>query len=232
MPPLPVGGEGQLQQGAVAVGLQAQGAAGGVLDALHQGHHRVLAAGHGGAVDRHDAIAGLQAGAVGRLAGLHGGHHHTGGGAEARGDAEHQALGQQHAPGQQQVGDHAGGDHQGPLGQGPVAHQVGIVGGDAAVVLVVGEGHEAAQGDGPQGEQDAAALPLDQGGPEADREATDPDALPGGCEEVAGLVHHDQARQDRQRRQYTHSVARLRWPHSAGTAAPPGRWRGRRGGIA
>jgi hypothetical protein len=57
----------------------------------------------------------------------------------------------------------------GVLGQGPVADQVEIGFRDVAVRVVVGEGHEA-----------AAALALQQHGPEADREAADADALPGG----------------------------------------------------
>jgi 3-oxoacyl-[acyl-carrier-protein] synthase III len=77
--------------------------------------------------------------------------------------------------------------------------------GDGAGVVVVGEGHEAAQRDGPQGKLHAAALAFQQHRPEADREAAHADALPGGGKEVAGLMHHDQARQDRQCRENTHS---------------------------
>ena len=113
------------------------------------------------------------------------------------------------APGQQQVGDHPGGDHEGPLRQGTVAQQIGIIGRNGAVLVVVGEGHEPTEGNGPQGEEHPAPAPLDQGGAEADREAADPDALPGGGEEVAGLMHQDQPSQDRQCGQDAHSASRF-----------------------
>lgn len=54
------------------------------------------------------------------------------------------------------------------------------VGGDPLVGVVdIGGGHEAAQGDGPQGELHPAALVCDQHGPKANRAAADADPPPG-----------------------------------------------------
>ena len=55
------------------------------------------------------------------------------------------------------------------------------VGGDPLVGVVdIGGGHEAAQGDAPQGELHPVGLVFDQHGPKANLEAADADPLPGG----------------------------------------------------
>ena len=192
------GGEAEIQPLLAPFGLDGQAAAGGGADRLDQIGYGLLAARQRRIPHLHDPIARLQAGKGGGLAGLNAGHQDARGGAEARRDPHHHPLGHEHGPGQEQVGDHAGGNHQGPLVQGPVAQQVGVVGGEGAVLVVVGEGHVAPQGDSPQGIDHTAPRALQQGRAEAHREAAHPDSLPGGRQKVARFMDHDQPRQDRQ----------------------------------
>ena len=99
------------------------------------------------------------------------------------------------------------------MDQRTVAQQIGVRGGDGAVLVVIREGDEAAERYGAQGIEHAVASPLQQGRPEADREAADTDALPAGCQEMAALVHHDQPRQDRQCRENSHASQAPQWLH-------------------
>ena len=144
----------------LAFDLHLQLLAGGAFDGIHQGLHRGAAAAEGFAIEADQGVAGLQARLCRGLLGLHAGYQHTACGTEAGGNAHHQALTDQHHPGQDHVGDHASGNHQRPLRQGTVLEQIGIARIDAVIGLVFGEGHKAAQGDQPQGIKHAIALLL------------------------------------------------------------------------
>ena len=203
------GGEFELELLAIPFCQQRQGALWRSFDGAHQIGDGVLAAGELLAGQGQDAIACFEASGLCGLVGLHGRYQHPRGGAESRGNPHQVALGDQYGPGEQQVGEHAGGNHQGPLGQGAVAQQVGVVLGNRAVFVVIGEGHKAPQGDGPQGKLHAAPLALEQHRAKADGKAAHPNALPRGGKEVAGFVHYHQSRQDRQCGQNPHAGSAL-----------------------
>ena len=211
--------QGKLQGPTGPLGLEQQGLTGGAADALDKVGNGLLTAAQGHGIDADNPISGPQADAGGGLARHHPTDQHPRRGRYARRNPHHQPLAQQHGIGQQQVGDDAGGNHQGPLVQRAVAQQVGIIGGIGAVVVFIGKGDEAPQGNGPQGKQHPLDALLQQHGPETDGKATDADALPGGSQEMARLMHDDQAGQDRQRGENTHA-AHQELGHSGGCGAP------------
>lgn len=206
MPSTAAGGEAEAAEGSVALGLKLEGVGRRSLDAAHQIGHGGLAAGQPLALDADDPIARHQASGGGGLAWRHAGDQYTRAGAVAGGNSHKRPLGQQHGESEQQVGEHAGGNHQAPLVQGAVAQQIGVIRWNLAVLVVIGEGDEAAQGDRPQGELHTTAAPLQQHRAKAHREATYPNALPGGSKKVAGFVNHDQASQDCQCGENTHAA--------------------------
>ncbi len=113
-------------------------------------------------------MTGAQAGNSSRLARLHTRHQHTRSGLKAGWDTKCRSLGQQHEPGQGEIGKNTGRNHQGALGQGPVGEQIGIISINLIALLVVGEGDKASQRDRTQCELNPAPVALEQHRAEAD----------------------------------------------------------------
>ena len=73
-----------------------------------------------------------------------------------------------------------------------VAQQIRIIIRNVAVFIVIGEGHEAPEGQCPDGVGHPPALPFDQGRSEADRKAADSDALQSGGQKMTRLKNDDE----------------------------------------
>lgn len=151
--------------------------------------------GCGSPVDSENDVAGAEAVACGGRSGAHLGHEQPGH-RLLNGEADGEHLGEDDQVREDDVGGDAGGDDEDAIEDGAVLEEVGVVGGDVAVGVIVGEPDEATEGEGAEGILDAASDEAGEHRAEADGELADADALECGGQEVAALVDEDDGGKD------------------------------------
>nr|CAB3499073.1 unnamed protein product [Digitaria exilis] len=112
------------------------------------------------------------------------------------GDADGERLRVDDEEGEGEVGDDAGGDDEEAVGDGAVTEEVGVVGREAGLRVVVGEADVAAERDGAERVLDGAEAEAGERRAEADGELGDVDAPGRRGEEVPRLVDQHDGGQD------------------------------------